>query len=93
MRHRKNRRIRFSPHVIYFKPCGIPLKTLAEVELRRDEMEAVRLKYHKNLEQKDCALKMDISQSTFHRILSSANRKIAEALTEGKALKIEENSL
>ena len=31
---------------------------------------------------------MDISQLTFHRILNSAREKIAEALVEGKIIKI-----
>ncbi len=89
-RPRKNRRIRFNPEVIYFKPRGVPLSGLDEVSLGHDEMEAVRLKNLENLDQIECAKKMDISQSTFQRILSSANKKIAKALVEGKAIKIEE---
>jgi len=32
---------------------------------------------------------MGVSQPTFHRILSEAHRKIAEAVVEGKAIRIE----
>lgn len=88
MRPRKRRCIRFDPNITYFKPQGIPLKNLSEVELREDEIEALHLKYRQALDQKDCAKKMQISQSTFHRILYSANKKVALALTEGKAIRM-----
>ena len=91
MRPKKGRCIRFNPHVTYFKPRGIPLRSLKEVELKHDEIEAIRLKNVKKLDQHACAKKMNISQSTFQRILSSANKKIAEALIKGKAIRIENN--
>jgi len=87
-RPRKNCRIRFDPKVTYFKPRGIPLSELEEIDLNHDELEAIRLRYTKNMDQHTCAEKMQISQSTFQRILSSANQKIAQALIEGKAIKI-----
>ena len=90
MRPKKRRCIRFNPHIIYFKPRGIPLHLLEEIELRHDEIEAVRLKNIEELDQHACAKKMGISQSTFQRILASANKKIAKALVEGKAIRIEE---
>ena len=89
VRPRKIRRIRFEPGVTYFKPHDIPLKSLSEVSLKHDELEAIRLKYVEGKDQKDCALKMKISQSTFQRILSSANKKIAKALVKGEAIRIE----
>ena len=54
-----------------------------------DEMEAIRLKDHEDLEQEQAAKKMNISQPTFNRLLSSARKKIAEALINGKAIRIE----
>jgi len=48
----------------------------------------LRLKNIKDLEQEEAAKKMNTSQSTFQRILSSAYKKITEALIEGKAIKI-----
>ena len=87
-RPKKSRCIRFNPQVTYFKPRGIPLQSLDEIELKHDEIEAIRLKNIEELDQHTCAKKMKISQSTFQRILSSANRKIAKALVEGKAIKI-----
>ncbi len=84
----KPRKILFNPEVVYFKPRAVPLSTLKEINLTMDELEALRLCDLKDLEQEEAANKMKISQSTLGRILISARRKIAEALIEGKAIKI-----
>jgi uncharacterized protein len=89
-RPRRCRRIRFRPETTYFKPVGVPMRHLEEVILEREEVEAIRLKYVKDLDQEEAAKKMGISQSTFHRILSSAQKKIGEALVNGKAIKFED---
>lgn len=83
----KCRVVRFSPEVTYFKPRGVPLRALETIELSLDELEAIRLKYSSGLEQTEAAKKMKISQSTFHRLLNRANKKIATALINGKAIK------
>lgn len=64
------------------------MRFLEVVELTTEEAEALRLKNIKALDQIECAKLMKTSQSTFQRILSSAYQKIAEALIEGKAIKI-----
>jgi len=87
-RPRLCRRIGFSPNVKYFKPQGVPLRELDEVELTLEELEALRLKNIDGLDQTEAAKKMKTSQSTFQRILASAYKKIAEALIKGKAIKI-----
>jgi len=87
-RPRLNRRIRFNPNVIYFKPQGIPMRGLEEIELTHEEVEALRLKNIEDLDQTECAQKMKTSQSTFQRILSSAYKKISQAIISGKAIKI-----
>ena len=83
------RRIRCSPDKNYFKPRGIPLDMLEEVNLALDELEAVRLADLEGLYQVDAARKMDISRQTFGNIIKSAHEKIADALLNAKALKIE----
>ena len=88
VRPRLCRRIRFNPNVTYFKPQGVPMRCLEVVELTTEEAEALRLKNIKALEQEEAAKKMNTSQSTFQRILSSAYKKITEALVNGKAIKI-----
>jgi len=82
------RKIRFSPDVRYFKPQGVPLRDLNIIELTSEEVEALRLKNDKNLDQTESAKMMKTSRSTFQRILSSAYKKITNALIEGKAIKI-----
>ncbi len=77
------------PGTVYFKPAGIPLRDLEEIVLTVDEMEAIRLKDIDDLEQGHCANKMDISRATYQRVLESARRKIANALVNGKAIKIQ----
>jgi len=88
VRPRLCRRIRFNPNITYFKPQGVPMRFLEVIELTTEEVEALRLRNIKDLEQEEAAKKMNTSQSTYQRILSSAYKKITEALIEGKAIKI-----
>ncbi len=88
-RPRKCRFIELEPDASYFKPRGIPLIELEEVCLSMDEFEAARLKDLKGLTQEKASRQMKVSRTTFQRILSEGRKKIADALTFGKALKIE----
>jgi len=84
----KPRRVLFDPNFTYFKPRAVPLSMLKEMDLGADELEALRLCDLKNLDQITAAKKMKISQSTLQRILTSARKKVTEALIKGKAIKI-----
>jgi predicted DNA-binding protein (UPF0251 family)/predicted Fe-Mo cluster-binding NifX family protein len=84
----KCRRIESVPGITYFKPAGIPLRMLEEIQLSLEEMEAVRLKDIEDLDQEQSAQKMNISRPTFQRVLESARKKIADALLNGKAIRI-----
>ena len=88
-RPRLRRRIRGNPEVTYFKPAGIRMFELEESVMNADEFEAIRLKDALGLEQGDAANKMGISQPTFHRLLLSARKKLADAVVNGKAIRIE----
>jgi predicted DNA-binding protein (UPF0251 family) len=72
-----------------FKPAGVPIRGLEEVVITLDEVEAVRLADLEGLYQEQAAVRMEVSRPTFSRIVESAHHKIAEALIQGKALKIE----
>jgi len=61
-----------------------------EIVLLPDELEALKLYEVDGLDQTQAAEKMNISQPTFARLLGSANKKIAEAIIKGKAIRIEE---
>lgn len=85
----KCRRIHFEPEILYFKPAGIPLKKLEEVTLTVEEFEAIRLKDLEGMTQDVSSKAMDISQPTFHRLITSSRKKIAEALVLGKAIRVD----
>jgi len=87
-RPRLKRKIRFNPRVDYFKPRGVLMSELEVIDLTKEELEALRLKNIKNLDQKECALAMNTSPATLQRILTSAYNKISIALIEGKAIRI-----
>jgi len=80
--------IKFEPNVVYFKPQGVSLRDLEVVEISLEEIEAYRLRHIDDLEQIDAAKKMKATPSTYQRILYSAYKKIADALINGKAIKI-----
>ena len=85
----KCRRVAFVPGVTYFKPASIPLRSLEEVGISLEEAEALRLKEIEGLEQEQGAEKMNISRPTFQRVLTSARKKMADALLNGKAIRID----
>ena len=62
---------------------------LEEICLSVEEAEAIRLKDLEGLEQEECAQRMHISRPTFHRVLESARRKVADSLINGKAIRID----
>jgi len=94
----------FLPHFFYFEP-RVPIQGYGDGEgrnenerirgseseevLKVEELESIRLKDLLGLTQEEAARRMGVSQPTFHRILQAARRKIASALVEGKALRIE----
>ena len=72
-----------------FKPTGIPMTKIEKIPIRRDELEALRLCDKEGLTQEEAGEKMKVSRGTVQRILSSARKKSAIALTECKALILE----
>lgn len=88
-RHPKCRQVESEPLVTYFKPAGIPRHALEELTLSVDELEAIRLKDREGLNQEECAQRMHVSRPTFQRILITARNKLAEAVIDGKAIRIE----
>ena len=88
----KCRRVEFMPEVTVFKPAGVRLAEMEEEILLLEELEALRLKDVEGLEQEECADRMQVSRPTFQRVLSSAREKVARALVEGKAIRIEGGS-
>jgi len=81
------RRVRFMHGFTQFGPRGMKETDVSVLTI--GEFEAIRLKDLEDLDQVEAAKKMNVSQPTFHRILSSARRKVAEALVNGKMIRIE----
>lgn len=89
MRPKKTRWVKCEPGERCFRPRCKPLNKLKGVTLTIDEFEAVRLADLEGLEQEQVARKMKVHRSTISRILESARAKIADALVNIKAIRIE----
>ncbi|MGI6712356.1 MAG: DUF134 domain-containing protein [Bacillota bacterium] len=85
----KPRRISFIPEHKCFVPVEKPKYQLETVELKIEELEAMRLKDLDNLFQEDCAEKMQVSRQTFQLIIDQARKKVTKALIEGKTIIIQ----
>lgn len=88
-RPRKCRRVGFVPNNQFFYPH---LQSPEEVVLSIEELEAIRLSDFEAMEQDASAESMQISRGTFQRILNAARQKLADALVNGKAIRIEGGS-
>lgn len=84
-----HRRIGYLPVITTYRPIGLISISGEDIVLSFDEFEAIRLADLSGLYQEDAANKMNISRQTFGRIVVSARRKIADALVNGKSLRIE----
>ena len=88
----KRRCVCCSPSASFYKPVGVPLRELEEVVLGIDEVEAMRLADLEGLYQADVAEKMGVSRQTVGNMLNRVHQKIADALINGKALRIDHDS-
>ena len=88
-RPRRMRMVGFEPNITYFKPAGVRLVELEETILTVEEFEAIRLNDLEEIDQAEAAKKMAISQPTFHRLIISARKKLADGIVNGKAIRIE----
>jgi predicted DNA-binding protein (UPF0251 family) len=85
----KLRQVSCAPWATFFKPAGVPMSILEAVILTLEEVEAIRLKDMGDLHQEECAVQMGVSRATFHQILKSAHAKLADAIVNGKAIRVE----
>ncbi len=89
VRPQKDRFVAFKPHISYFKPRGIPMLELDEVQLTVDEREAIRLSDLIGLSHEEAGGRMGVSRATFGRIIQRARKAVADAIINGKAINVE----
>ncbi len=87
-RPKKVRYIQKMPTVRQFSPRGKPGRP-EEVILHIDEFEAFKLSDFQMFSQSEGALAMKLSRASFGRAVRQARRKIADALVNGKIIKIQ----
>ncbi len=87
-RPKKKKIVQAQPGVDHFSPGGRPGRP-EESLLSVEEYEAIRLHDYINLQQKDAAVMMGISQQSFSRLVRDGRRKVADALVNAKILRIE----
>lgn len=57
--------------------------------LNLDEYEAIRLMDREGMSQQECSKRMGVARTTVQKIYEAARRKVADALVEGRPLKIQ----
>ena len=90
-RPRKHRHCRRYEGDTVFKPRAIPLSDLEIVELQLDELEAMRLCDHEDMEQEEAAKKMNVSRQTLQRALYLGRKKVIDTIINSKAIKISDH--
>ena len=88
-RPKKCRWVETEPGVTFFKPRGIPLRSLQQIVITVDELEAMRLADFLEMTQEEVAHRLQVSRPTVTRMLSRAHRAVADALVHGKAICIQ----
>ena len=88
-RPQKKRTVHRPPVHVAFKPTGIQSRFLETLPLALDELEAIRLADYMGMDHADSAHEMEISRSTFSRLVERARRTVAEFLLEGRHLQVD----
>jgi len=88
-RNKMQRMVHRPPLYTEFKPVGVRRLSLDSIELSIDEYEAIRLADNLGMNHNEAAEEMEISRSTFTRLIEKARKKIAEFIIDGKQLQID----
>jgi predicted DNA-binding protein (UPF0251 family) len=86
-RRKKVRYIQKMPSISQFSPRGKPGRP-DEIELKVDEFEAIKLADYQGFDQSEGAKVMGLSRASFGRILRHGRKIIADALVNGKIIRI-----
>lgn len=83
-----NRIINEPPLYSHFKPMGVKGENVKQIVLTLDEFEAFRLADQLDYSHAQAADEMEISRSTFSRLIQKARKKIADFIILGGVLTI-----
>jgi len=81
-RKKKDRTINDIPDFVGYIPVGIAHENQESVTFLYEEFEAIKLVDYNGLNFEDAAKSMNVSKSTFGRIILNARKKIAKAFVE-----------
>jgi len=84
-----NRIVHEPPIFTEFKPAGVSGKSLKRIQCTLDEFEALRLADFIGLSHEEAASEMEVSRSTFSRLIEKSRKKVAEFIIRGKMLTID----
>lgn len=87
-RPRKCRKVCQLPAVRVFTPVDAA-SDCPPVVMTVDEYETIRLIDHQGFSQEDCGRYMNIARTTVQQIYTAARKKLADALVEGRGIRIE----
>lgn len=87
-RAKNKRNLNFKPKIKSFVPENIEVQGITN--LLHEEIEAIYLMDTLNLYQEDAANSMEVSRTTFTRILKSGRQKLANAIINGYKIVIED---
>ncbi|HCC69911.1 MAG TPA: DNA-binding protein [Bacteroidales bacterium] len=83
----KSNRVVYEPPIhTEFKPVGNKSQSLEVIDLTLDEFEALRLADQMAMSHAEAADEMEISRSTFTRLIERARKKLADFIIQGKLL-------
>lgn len=88
----KERKVCCLPDTDLFGPLNKRPSSAAQIVMSVEEYETIRLIDKEGLMQEECADRMDVARTTVQRIYISARKKLADAIVDGKVLKIEGGS-
>jgi predicted DNA-binding protein (UPF0251 family) len=84
-----NRIVHEPPLFSEFKPIGVRGRDLKQIVMTLDEFEALRLADQLGFSHAMAAEEMEISRSTFTRLIEKARKKITDFIVHGRLLTIE----
>ncbi|TQQ83967.1 DUF134 domain-containing protein [Peptacetobacter hominis] len=87
-RPRKWRRVCNLPFSTEFRPVDCE-ESHEIIVMSVDEYETIRLIDLQEMTQEECSVQMDIARTTVQRIYNEARKKLADAVVNGKILRIE----